>query len=561
MLISEHKHIKRKEVFMSNNKLELTWFNKDAQIKVEPRLLIENPKLSNISHNKNGELNYNSDNLLIHGDNLIALKSLESKYTSKIKCIYIDPPYNTGSAFKDFNDNLQHSTWLSLMKPRLESLRKLLQNSGVIFISIDDDERDYLKILCDEVFGRDNFIGCFIWEKKKKPSFLSNIGVITEYILIYAKDKSHLPPLIFGSTTKGKKYPINNAGNGTKNITFRPKSVRFGLVDQIVKAQDMSAGNIITRLLNDVIIEDGYNKNEFTLFGEWRYSQMKIDEIIDSGDEIRISQIPFRPNHIKAGDEPKKMKNLLSVSHYKMATNEDATKESRLLFGVTDAFSYPKPELLIKTLIESITIENDIVLDSFLGSGTTAAVAHKLGRRWIGIELGSHAYTHCKTRLDKVIGGEQGGISEMVNWKGCGGYRFYELAPTLIKFDSFGQSIINPEYNADMLAAAVALHEGYDYNPDRDIFWKQAKNGDFSYLFTTTRHLDRNFVDYVASQMTEGESLVISCKSFDSLVSNLHRNITIKKIPQSLLKNCGFDKENYNLNIINPPVYGDDEDE
>ncbi|MDD3107114.1 MAG: DNA methyltransferase, partial [Bacilli bacterium] len=222
-----------------------------------------------------------------------------------------------------------------------------------------------------------------------------------------------------------------------------------------------------------------------------------------------------------------------------------------------------KPEFLIARILEIASSKNDIILDSFLGSGTTASVAHKMGRKWIGIEMGDHAYSLCKVRLDNVINNsDPGGVSKIFNWSGGGGYKFYELAPTLIKIDSFGQAIINPEYNADMLAAAVALHEGYNYEPDQTLFWKQAKNGESSYLFTTTRHLDRTFIDSVASQMTENEFLVISCKSFDALVLNLHKNIAIKKIPQSLLKNCEFDKDNYNLNIINPPVYeGDEEDE
>ncbi len=536
------------------NKLELTWYGKENQVNVEPRILIEDKTLSNV-------VNGDTKNMLIHGDNLLALKALEKDYAGKIKCIYIDPPYNTGSAFEHYDDNLEHSTWLSLMRYRLEILKNVLSTDGAIFISIDDDERDYLKVLCDEIFLRKNYVGTLIWERKKKPSFLSNIGVVTEYILIYAKRKELLPPLTYGETTKGKKYPFNNAGNGIRDLVFPPKSVIFKMADGIIRAQDMSEGNIITELMNDVIIENGYNKNEFTLRGEWRYSQQKLNDILLKNEEIIISKVPFRPNHIKTGGEPKKMKNLLSVAHYNMATNEDATEESRKLFGMADAFDYPKPEMLISTIIHCCTNEGDVVLDSFLGSGTTAAVAHKMGRRYIGVEMGDHAYTHCKVRLDKVIEGEQGGISKAVNWQGGGGYRFYELAPTLINEDAFGQKVISTDYNSDMLAAAIALHEGYKYEPDSSCYWKQSHSENNSYLFVTTNHISREIIDSIKTELKDDEFLLISCKSFDSNAISGVKNISIKKIPQSLLSNCEFGVDNYSLNIVTPPVYEEEDDD
>lgn len=532
-----------------NKKLELQWYGKEEKINVEPRLLIENPELSNIENDKDTE------NILIHGDNLLALKALEAKYFGKIKCIYIDPPYNTGSAFEHYDDNFEHSTWLSLMKPRLEILRNLLTDDGIIFISIDDDEQAYLKVLCDEVFGRKNYCGALIWEKKKKPSFLSNMGSITEYILSYSKNKIFSPSFIFGTTTEGKKTPINNAGNGVKIIKFPPKTVKFNIKDQVVKSQDMSEGNIITKLLNDVTIKNNFNENEIVLEGEWRYSQETINELISNKEEFFISKIPFRPNHIKTGGKPKKMKNLLSVFHYNISTNEDATAESETIFGNKKSFENPKPEMLIKILIEAVSNENDLVLDSFLGSGTTAAVAHKMNRKWIGIEMGDHAYTHCKVRLDKVISGEdQGGISKSVNWQGGGSYRFFELAPTLIKKDDFGIEVINEVYDAEMLASAVALHEGYKFNPSSEEFWKQSSNGENSYLYVTTNHISTEYLMKIKESMQDNEFLLIACKSFDEKISNLFKNIEIKKIPQMLLQKCEFGKEHYNLNIVSPPV-------
>ena len=201
------------------------------------------------------------------------------------------------------------------------------------------------------------------------------------------------------------------------------------------------------------------------------------------------------------------------------------------------------------------------MLDSFLGSGTTAAVAHKMSRRYIGIEMGGHAYTHCKVRLDKVIAGEdQGGITKAQNWQGGGGYRFYELAPTLINEDVFGEAIINPDYDADMLAVAVALHEGFTYQPDSNLFWKQAVGNENSYLFTTTRHLTADYLDAIKGSMEEDEYLVIACRSFDRGLDKAYGNVAVKKIPQMLLDRCEFGKTDYNLNIVHPPVYEDEEE-
>lgn len=542
---------------MSNNtKLELTWIGKDdSQNAIEPRILIETPELS-YGTVKQDILPNGKDwtgNMLIHGDNLLALKALESNFTNAVKCIYIDPPYNTGNAFEHYDDGVEHSIWLGLMRDRLTSLRKLLTDDGVIFISIDDDECHYLKVLCDEIFGRRNFAGTIVWEKKKKPSFLSNMGSITEYVLAYAKDSRYAPPFIYGETTVGKKYPFNNAGNGLAVLTFPAGYVRFSMPDGKVPPQNMSEGKIITKLLDEVIIENGVNKNEFRLEGEWRYSQAKLDAIVAAGEEIVISKVPFRPNHVKSGGEPKKMKNLISVAHYGMDTYEDATKESIALFG-KDNFDYPKPERLISVLVGAVTQEGDLVLDSFVGSGTTAAVAHKMKRKYIAIELGNHAYTHCVTRMKKVIDGvDDGGITSEQNWKGGGGYKFYELAPSLLKKDSHGHLVINKEYNADMLAAAMAKMEGFTYEPSTDAFWKQGHSSETDFIYTTTQFLTVESLGAILDTMADGESLLICCKAFQPECKNFSSRITVKKIPSVLLGRCEFDHDDYSLNIIELP--------
>ena len=224
-------------------------------------------------------------------------------------------------------------------------------------------------------------------------------------------------------------------------------------------------------------------------------------------------------------------------------------------------FATPKPEKLIEKVLKISTDKGDLVLDSFLGSGTTAAVAHKMGRRWIGVELGDHAYTHCAVRLQKVVDGtDQGGISKAQNWKGGGGFKFYELAPSLLNHDKHGNLVINKEYNADMLAAAMAKHEGFTYAPDSGVYWKQGKGAEKDYIFTTTQFLTVETLEQLHEQMDEDESLLICCTSFQPECRNRFANITLKKIPQMLLGRCEFDRNDYSLNIVSLPEIESEEE-
>jgi adenine-specific DNA-methyltransferase len=342
-----------------------------------------------------------TQNLMIEGDNLEALKLLQKSYAGKVKLIYIDPPYNTGKDFvypDNYQDSIKHyleltgqtgdggkklssnteasgrfhTEWLNMMFPRIKLAQGLLRQDGVMMISIDDNEVDNLRKICSEIFGEENFCGCFIWEKKKKPSFLNaNMGSVTEYIVCYAKNRAYSPPFGAGTVEDGKKYPFNNAGNGMQTLTFPAGSVRFLIPDQIVRAQDMSEGNIKTELLDDVEVANGVNINDFRLRGEWRYSQSKLSEFVEVNAEIIVSKIPFRPNYVNRSGELKKSSNLLSHRTNGVPTNEDATDEIRRLFGA-DVMSHPKPSGLLKYLIRAVTEGDDIVMDFFAGSGTTA---------------------------------------------------------------------------------------------------------------------------------------------------------------------------------------------
>ena len=237
-----------------------------------------------------------------------------------------------------------------------------------------------------------------------------------------------------------------------------------------------------------------------------------------------------------------------------VGSTQDAKKVKAI--NPEDPFK-PKPERLIEKILRIATNKNELVLDSFLGSGTTSS-RHKMGRRWIGIEMGEHAYTHCKVRLDKVVAGKDKGNHKVCLLESGGGYRFFELASTLINTDTFGEPVINTEYSADMLAAAVALHEGFEYQPDSDLFWKQSIGNEKSFLFVTTRHMNSTYLDSIKDTMEEDEYLIIACRSFDAGLDSAFKHISLKKIPQMLLDRCEFGRTDYNLNIIHPPVYEDD---
>jgi adenine-specific DNA-methyltransferase len=542
----------------TKTKLELTWIGKDHVSKIEPRILIEDTEISYHASKRYGEDDL-FDNKLIFGDNLLALKALEQDYLGQVKCVYIDPPYNTGSAFEYYDDGVEHSQWLSLMKERLVIIKNLLREDGVLFCSIDDSEFSYLSILMDEIFGRKNSCGVFIWEKKKKPSFLNaSMGVVTEYILAYAKNRPLSPPFVSGVTTVGKKYPLNNAGNSLGVLTFPAGKVVFKCPDQIFKPQDMSEGNIKTSLLDKLEVKNGRNLNEFRLEGEWRYSQKTLNEILLTNEQIVISKSPFRPNHIKDGGEPKKIKNLLTVAHFGMSTYEDATAESEALFGSANSFDYPKPELLISTLIQTVTKKGDIVLDSFAGSGTTAAVAHKLLRRWITIEMGEHCHTHIIPRLKKVIDGkDKGGITEMTDWKGGGGFRYYKIAPSLLQKDKWNNWIINKSYNSNMLAAAVCKHEGFTYSPSDTDWWSHGYSTETDFIYVTTQTLTEEYLVALSEEVGKNKTLLIYCSAFKlnaNILNEQLTNLTIKKIPNSLLLKCEWENDDYKLNISNLPI-------
>ena len=521
------------------NKLELTWIGKDEEREnIEPRILIEDPLYSY------GDTD--SGNMIIHGDNLLALKALEHQYSNSIKCIYIDPPYNTGSAFEHYEDGVEHSIWLSLMRERLEIIYNLLnKKNGWLWISLDDNEQAYCKVLCDEIFGRKNFVANVIWEKKYSPQndakWLSDSH---DFILVYAKNKeTWRPNLLPRSEEMNSRY---------KNLDNDPRGP-WKTADFSVRTYNASCDYPITLPSGRIVTPP---ESRAWVSSKERFEELVADNRIWFGkDGNNVPAVKKFLSEVKQG-----MTALTIWKYSEVGHNQDAKKEVKP-FNNDDVFETPKPERLIERVLTLGSNPGDLVLDSFLGSGTTAAVAQKMGRRYIGIELGNHAYTHCYPRLKMVTDGtDQGGISKAQNWKGGSGFKFYELAPSLLKEDRFGNLVINKEYNADMLAAAMAKQEGYTYQPDTTLYWKQGQSSEHDYIYTTTQFLTVESLDAISETMQEGESLLICCTAFQKECTTHHPNITVKKIPQMLLGRCEFNKDNYNLNIIDMPKIDDEED-
>jgi len=506
----------------NTQRLELTWIGKEKQPKLEPRILIQDTEKSH------GDKN--SENMLIFGDNLLALKALEQEFAGKIKCIYIDPPYNTGNAFEHYDDGLEHSIWLSLMKPRLEILRNLLTIDGSIWISIDDTECHYLKVLCDEIFGRKNFVGNIIWQHSlQSKGYGGKFSVHHNYILSYKKSEQFELMLMERTEEHNKNYA--NPDDDPKGF-WRSGDVRNSLVRK--------------NLMYDIKTPSG--KTIKHPQKGWRFSketfekELKEGKIIFSEDEERLIR------KIYLCDQEGRVPETIWFGN-DVGTTRDANTEIKNL-NFNSIFGTPKPEALIQRIFTLASNESDWVLDSFLGSGTTAAVAHKMGRKWIGIELGEHCDTHCLPRLKAVVDGtDQGGISKSVEWEGGGGFKYYDLAKSLLKKDRFENYIINPEYNADMMAAAMAKHEGFKYRPDEEIYWKQGRSSEKDFIFTTTTMVTVEHLDRIYEELAPEESLLICCKSFQKACEDKYANITIKKIPRILFGRCEFDKEDYSLNV------------
>ncbi|WP_424196081.1 site-specific DNA-methyltransferase [Ampullimonas aquatilis] len=528
---------------MKKTKLELTWIGKDARPKLEPRILLEDPSKSYHAKQRvcDGDI---FDNRLIFGDNLLALKALEQEFAGKVKCVFIDPPYNTGSAFTYYDDGLEHSIWLGLMRDRLEVIRRLLSEDGSLWITIDDNEAHYLKVLCDEIFGRANFIANVVWQKaytsNQTAKHLSNTH---DHVFAYAKDVNvfqigKLP------RTEEQKQTFSNPDNDSRGPW---------------KAENLSAGKFYAAGQFPIIGPKGQEflppKGRYWRCNERQYESWLIEKRITFG---------------KSGDGRPMLKKFLAEmkdeltantwwSHEEVGSNKEASIDLKTMFGDRDdIFQNPKPEKLLQRILTLTTAPGDLVVDSFAGSGTTGAVAQKMGRKWIMVELGEHCHTHIIPRLQKVINGEdKGGITEATNWQGGGGFRYYRLAPSLLQQDRWGNWVINKEFNAEMLAAAICKLEGFTYAPNADHYWQHGYSTESDFIYVTTQTLNADQLQALSDEVGESRSLLVCCAAYRAGGNNSadrFRNLTLKKIPKMVLTKCEWGHDDYSLNVANLPM-------
>ncbi len=517
-------------------KLELTWIGKENRAKLEPRILLEDPEKSYHAPHCVSD-NDIFDNRLIFGDNLLALKALEQEFAGKIRCVFIDPPYNTGSAFEHYDDGVEHSIWLSLMRERLDILRKLISDDGSLWITIDDNEAHYLKILCDEIFGRQNFVTNAIWQKKFSPQ--NDEKLITanhDHLLIYAKRKdlcvfNRLPrtnehdesfsnpdndprgtwssgDMTSKTKAAGHSYPIVTPGG----VTHYPPEGRQWAPSQTSFQRWLTEGRV--------------------WFGKDGKNRPRVKQFLS---EVQNGIVPLS---IWLRDE--------------VGDNQDAKREVKQ-FNNAEIFETPKPEMLVRKVFTLASNPGDWVLDSFAGSGTTGAVAHKMGRRWIMVELGEHCHTHIIPRLKKVIDGEdKGGVTEAVSWKGGGGFRYYKLAPSLLQKDKWDNLVISKEFNPPMLAEAVCKLEGFQYVPSDTIYWQHGHSTERDFIYVTTQNLSHDQLQQLSDEVGPDRSLLVLCTAFRGK-AEYYPNLTVKKIPKQVLSRCEWGHDDYSLKIKELP--------
>ncbi|MBL8171305.1 MAG: site-specific DNA-methyltransferase [Acidobacteria bacterium] len=533
-------------------KLELTWIGKENRPRLEPRILLEDADKSYHAPHRVTD-NDLFDNRLIFGDNLLALKALEQEFTGKIKCIFIDPPYNTGSAFDQYDDGIEHSIWLALIRDRLEILSRLLTPDGSLWISLDDNEAHYMKVLGDEVFGRGCFIADIAWQKRDGPPNDRKIGSIYDHILVWGKTK----PGTSKKTLAEESFnlmPRTEKADAQYQVFSEPDGPDpRGPFRKIDTTANGKGGRFVESLFYPIL-------NPYT--GEevwprkgtcWRHSK----------DEMARLQADKRLYWGVKGAATTPMRKLFKSEAKQGMTapsiwtdtglNQHASGHLEELFGEKAAFETPKPEELLSRIIHIATNPGEIVFDSFAGSGTTGAAAHKMGRRWFMIEVGEHCHTLIIPRLKKVIDGEDpGGITQAVNWQGGGGFRYFRLAPSLLEKDKWGNWVINKEYNAAMLAEALCKLEGFSYAPSETIYWQHGHSTERDFIYITTANLNHAQLQELADEVGPERSLLVLCTAFRAK-ANAYPNLTIKKIPKQVLSRCEWGHDDYSLKVENLP--------
>ncbi len=534
-------------------KLELTWPGKEDRPRLEPRVLLEHPDLGHHATTKRDGDHF--DNMLVKGDNLLALKALEQEYAGKVKCVYIDPPYNTGKAFPRYDDGFEHSIWLTLLRDRLVHLRALLSDDGVLFAQADDREGHYLKVICDELFGRSNFIATFLWRKVDSPN--DNKVSVTpdhEFIFAYAKDASRAALRQKPDAELIKAY----RGPDENGRYYRDRLLKKNGKNSLRTDRPTMWFPVLSPDGTDVfpIHDDGREAC-------WAMGKDSVAELVAAGDliwknrgsEEEPTWVPYTREYAK--DTPTRPFNTLWTD---LPTTRQTKAHQKEIFGAGNEFETPKPEPLIERILLMCTSPGDLVLDSFAGSGTTGAAAHKMGRRWIMVEVGDHADTHIVPRLTKVIDGEDsGGVTEDVGWEGGGGFRYYTLAPSLLERDAYGNWVIAPEYNGPMLAQAMCKHLGFTYDPAQveTEWWRHGRSSETDFLYVTTQALTQDALRLLSEEVGSARSLLICARAFSGDI-DAFENLTCRKIPSSILTKCEWGRDDYSLNVAALPGRKDD---
>lgn len=522
----------------TRQKLELTWIGKENRPRLEPRILLEDPERSYHAASRVSE-NDLFDNRLIFGDNLLALKALEQEFTGKVKCVFIDPPYNTGSAFAHYDDGIEHSLWLTMMRDRISILHRLISRDGTLWITVDDTEVHYLKVLCDEAFGRMNFVANVVWQKKytvaNDAKWLSDNH---DHILVYAKEKEFWRPnrmtrsdemdARYRNPDKHPKGPWKATPLHAKSGSDKSKNFSYTFKNGVNWSPPPGT---FARFSEDSL--RAYDANDEIWFGA---DGKAIPSRKTFLSELRVSGPPAPTVWL----------------HTEVGNNHEARDEVKS-FNPDDPFGTPKPEKLLQRILWLASNPGDLVLDSFAGSGTTGAVAHKMGRRWIMVELGEHCHTHIIPRLKKVIDGEDpGGITEAAGWQGGGGFRYYRLAPSLLERDRFGNWVISREFNAAMLAEAVCKLEGFVYAPSDAVYWQHGHSTETDFLYVTTQTLTRDMMQQLSDEVGATRSLLVYCGAFRGR-ADAFANLTVKKIPKAVLKRCEWGRDDYSLEVSELP--------
>jgi adenine-specific DNA-methyltransferase len=521
-------------------KLELTWIGKENRPKLEPRILLEDVGKSYHAPQRVTE-NDIFDNRLIFGDNLLALKALEAEFAGKVKCVFIDPPYNTGSAFTHYDDGVEHSIWLSLMRDRLEIIRRLLSDDGSLWITIDDNEAHYLKVLCDEVFGRTNFVASMVWEKDSGRKNDTDISASHDYVLLFARNRETW------RKTRNMLERSDKQLDRYQNPDNDPRGAWRQGADGTAKSGGDSLRYPITLPSGRVVTPP---KGNFWRFSKSTFEKALADKRVYFGkDGNRLPVIKKFLTDIQAGVVPKTWWPADEVG-----SNQEARRDHlRKLLPDIEPFATPKPERLLQRVVDISTTSGDLVLDSFAGSGTTGAVAQKMGRRWIMVELGEHCHTHIVPRLKKVIDGDdKGGITEAVGWKGGGGFRYYRLAPSLLEKDKWDNWVINREYNAAMLAEALCKLEGFTYAPSDSVYWQHGRSTERDFIYITTASLTHEQLQQLSDEVGRDRTLLVLCTAFRAKADR-YENLTVRKIPKQVLSRCEWGHDDYSLQVENLP--------